>query len=141
MILCFWVFFLFVFVLMVFRINVMLSLKPLFLSVSECTGINSLKATSLEEMPEIWLVFALGISLIIVWAWFNFLLMYTGILSGFPYLVFYIILFLYCTCVQIHFDIEEISSLKACVCYFLSIFYFSQNNSLSKTMKNVFYFI
>ena len=45
----------------------MLSLKPLFLSVSECIGIDSLKTTSLEEMPEICLVFALGISLIIVW--------------------------------------------------------------------------
>ena len=29
---------------------------------------------------------------------------------------------------------------KACVHYFLSIFYFSSNNSLSKTMKNVFLF-
>ena len=31
--------------------------------------------------------------------------------------------------------------LKACVSYFLSNFYFSPNNSPSKTMKNVFYFI
>ena len=33
------------------------------------------------------------------------------------------------------------SYLKACVRYFSSIFYFSLNDSLSKTMKNVFYFI
>ena len=31
--------------------------------------------------------------------------------------------------------------LKACVCYFISIFYFSPNDSPSKTMKNNFYFI
>ena len=31
--------------------------------------------------------------------------------------------------------------LKACVCYFLSNFYFSPNDSSLKTMKNVFYFI
>ena len=31
--------------------------------------------------------------------------------------------------------------LKACVSYFLSNFYFQPNDSLSKTMKNVFYFI
>ena len=31
--------------------------------------------------------------------------------------------------------------LKACVRYFLSNFYFSLNDSPSKTMKNVFYFI
>ena len=31
--------------------------------------------------------------------------------------------------------------LKACVRYFLSNFYFSPNDSLSETMKNVFYFI
>ena len=31
--------------------------------------------------------------------------------------------------------------LKACVCYFLSNFFFSPNDSPSKTMKNVFYFI
>ena len=30
---------------------------------------------------------------------------------------------------------------KACVCYFLSNFYFSPNDIPSKTMKNVFYFI
>ena len=33
------------------------------------------------------------------------------------------------------------SPVKACVRYFLSKFYFSPNNSPSKTMKNVFYFI
>ena len=31
--------------------------------------------------------------------------------------------------------------IKACVCYFLSNFYFSPNDSPSKHMKNVFYFI
>ena len=31
--------------------------------------------------------------------------------------------------------------LKACVHYFLSNFYFSPNDSPSKTMKNIFYFI
>ena len=31
--------------------------------------------------------------------------------------------------------------LKACVLYFLSNFYFSPNDSPSKTMKNAFYFI
>ena len=31
--------------------------------------------------------------------------------------------------------------IKACVCYFLSNFYFSPNDSPSKTMKNVLYFI
>ena len=31
--------------------------------------------------------------------------------------------------------------IKACVRYFLSNFYFSPNNSPSRTMKNVFYFI
>ena len=30
---------------------------------------------------------------------------------------------------------------KACVCYFLSNFYFSPNDSPSTAMKNVFYFI
>ena len=35
----------------------------------------------------------------------------------------------------------EFYVLKACVCYFLSKFYFSPNDSPSKTMKNVFYFI
>ena len=38
--------------------------------------------------------------------------------------------------------IESFSiELKACVRYFLSNFYFSQNDIPSKTMKNVFYFI
>ena len=32
-------------------------------------------------------------------------------------------------------------NIKACVCYFLSNFYFSPNDTPSKTMKNVFYFI
>ena len=32
-------------------------------------------------------------------------------------------------------------SIKACVCYFYQIFIFSLNDSSSKTMKNVFYFI
>ena len=32
-------------------------------------------------------------------------------------------------------------SVKACACYFLSNFYFSPNDSPSKAMKNVFYFI
>ena len=31
--------------------------------------------------------------------------------------------------------------LKACVCYFSSMFYFKANDSPSKTMNNVFYFI
>ena len=35
----------------------------------------------------------------------------------------------------------EKSIFKACVCYFLSNFYFSPNDSPSKTMKNAFYFI
>ena len=40
------------------------------------------------------------------------------------------------------FDISQcILCLKACVCYFLSNFYFSPNYSPSKTMQNVFYFI
>ena len=33
------------------------------------------------------------------------------------------------------------SILQACVCYILSNFYFSPNDSPLKTMKNVFYFI
>ena len=33
------------------------------------------------------------------------------------------------------------TTFKACFCYFLSNFYFSINDSLSKTMKKVFYFI
>ena len=39
-----------------------------------------------------------------------------------------------------HF-IKKWPLLKACVHYFLSNFYFSPNDSPSKTMKNVFYFI
>ena len=57
------VFFLFVLVLVVFGINLMLSLKPLFLSASEYIGIDSLKTTSPEEISEIRLAIALGISL------------------------------------------------------------------------------
>ena len=60
------VFFLFVLVLVVFGINVMLSWKPFFLSVSKYIGIDSLKTTSLEEMSEIHLAIVLGISLILV---------------------------------------------------------------------------
>ena len=37
--------------------------------------------------------------------------------------------------------IQYVSEFKACICYFLSNFYFSRNDSPSKTMKNVFYFI
>ena len=33
------------------------------------------------------------------------------------------------------------SKLKACVCYFYQIFIYAPNDSPSKTMKNVFYFI
>ena len=36
---------------------------------------------------------------------------------------------------------KKIQSFKACVHYFLSNFYFSPNDILSKTMKNVFYLI
>ena len=43
----------------------MLSWKPLFLSASEYTGIDSLKANSLEEIYEIRVAIALGISLVI----------------------------------------------------------------------------
>ena len=57
------VFFLFTLVLVVFGINLMLSLKPLFLSASEYIGVDSLKTTSLKEMSEISLAIALGISL------------------------------------------------------------------------------
>ena len=59
------VFFFFVLVLVSFGINVMLSWKPLFLSASEYTGIDSLKANSLEEIYEIRVAIALGISLVI----------------------------------------------------------------------------
>ena len=84
-ILCLCLFFLFVLVSAVFGINVMLSWKPLFLSESEYIGIDSLKTTWLEEIFEIRSATALGISLIIVRGWFDFLLMYTGVLSGFLY--------------------------------------------------------
>ena len=57
------VFFLFTLVLVVFGTNLMLSLKPLFLSASEYIGVDSLKTTSLKEMSEIRLAIALGISL------------------------------------------------------------------------------
>ena len=57
------VFFLFILVLVIFGTNLMLSLKPLFLSASEYIGIDSLKTTSLKEMSEIRLAIALGISL------------------------------------------------------------------------------
>ena len=33
------------------------------------------------------------------------------------------------------------ANLKACACYFLINFYLSQNDSTSKTVKDVFYFI
>ena len=36
-------------------------------------------------------------------------------------------------------DFALVSIVKACVCYFLSNFYFFPNDSPSKTMKNVFY--
>ena len=52
--------------LVVFRLNEMLSWKPLSLSVSEYTAIGSLKAPSLEEMLEIHLAIALAISLIVI---------------------------------------------------------------------------
>ena len=57
------VFFLFTLVLVIFGTNLMLSLKPLFLSASEYIGVDSLKTTSLKEMSEIRLAIALGISL------------------------------------------------------------------------------
>ena len=60
------VFFFFVLVLVVFGINVMLSWKPLFLGASEYIGIDLWKTIWLEEMSEIRLGIALGISLIIV---------------------------------------------------------------------------
>ena len=60
------VFFLFALVLVVIGINATLSWKPYFLSASEYIGIDSIKTTSLEEMSEIRLAIALGISLIIV---------------------------------------------------------------------------
>ena len=36
---------------------------------------------------------------------------------------------------------NTLRTIKACVCYFISNFYFSLNDSPSKTIKNVFYFI
>ena len=65
-------FLLIVLVLVVLGINV-------FLSVSGYIEIDSLKATSLEEISEI----RLSISVILEEESFTFLLMYTGILSGF----------------------------------------------------------
>ena len=38
-------------------------------------------------------------------------------------------------------ELKHKGLIKACVRYFLSNFYFSPNDSPSKTMKNVFYFI
>ena len=38
-------------------------------------------------------------------------------------------------------DKSSDSKVKACVCYFLSKIYFSPNDSSSRTMKNIFYFI
>ena len=60
------VFLLFVLVLLVLGINVMLSWKALFLSLSEYIGIDSLKTTSFEDISEIRLAIAIDISLIIV---------------------------------------------------------------------------
>ena len=65
-------FLLIVLVLVVLGINV-------FLSASGYIEIDSLKATSLEEISEI----RLSISVILEEESFTFLLMYTGILSGF----------------------------------------------------------
>ena len=39
------------------------------------------------------------------------------------------------------FKVHKILKFKACVRYFLPNFYFSPNDSPSKTMENVFYFI
>ena len=58
------VFFLFALVLVVIGIKVTLPWKPCFLSASEYIGIDSIKTTSLEEMSEIRLAIALGISLV-----------------------------------------------------------------------------
>ena len=65
-------FLLIVLVFVVLGINV-------FLSASGYIEIDSLKATSLEEISEI----RLSISVILEGESFTFLLMYTGILSGF----------------------------------------------------------
>ena len=70
-------------VLVVFGINVMLSWKSLFLSALKYIEIDSLKTTLLDEIFEVLLAIALVISLIIAGEWFEFLLMYTGTLSGF----------------------------------------------------------
>ena len=43
--------------------------------------------------------------------------------------------------INISASLRLTKSLKACVRYFLSKFYFSPNDSPSKTMKNAFYFI
>ena len=59
-------FLLFVLVSVVLGINVMLPWRPLFLSASEYIGIGSSKTFLLEELSEIRLAIALGISLIIV---------------------------------------------------------------------------
>ena len=71
-------FLLIVLVLVVLGINV-------FLSASGYIEIDSLKATSLEEISEIRLSTSLGISVILEGESFNLLLMYTRILSGFLY--------------------------------------------------------
>ena len=74
-----------------------------------------------------------------------------SVLLIFPLLITF---FVFCTIVySISSNIDEVLSInpsanvfvfrdfKACVCYFLSNFYFSQNDSPSKTLKDVFYFI
>ena len=71
-------FLLIVLVFVVLGINV-------FLSASGYIEIDSLKATSLEEISEIRLSTSLGISVILEGESFNLLLMYTRILSGFLY--------------------------------------------------------
>ena len=43
-------------------------------------------------------------------------------------------------CIRIFMKLSEQIQLKACVRYFLTYFYFSPNDSPSKTMKDVFYF-
>ena len=42
---------------------------------------------------------------------------------------------------SVSFNMTLTAKLNACVCYFLTNFYLSPNNSPSKTMKDVFYFI
>ena len=73
MILCLPDFLLFVLVFVVLGINVILPWKPLFLSAFEYIRIDSLKATSLDEVLEINLAIVLGIPSIIVGLWFDFL--------------------------------------------------------------------